>query len=173
MVKVWLGALLALMLSVGVQAEPVDFSLPDAQGKPRNLSEFRGQWVVLNYWATWCPPCLEEIPDLILFHERHHGEDAMVLGINYEALPIEQLRAFIEENQITYPVHWNGEAEPPHPRLSIDALPMTYIISPEGELMARHAGSITADQLEAFIETKNRARAVNKQTRATLSESRP
>ncbi|MBI5041729.1 MAG: TlpA family protein disulfide reductase, partial [Gammaproteobacteria bacterium] len=71
---------LGLVLNAGVQAEPVDFSLPDVQGKQRNLSEFRGQWVVVNFWATWCPPCLEEIPDLVLFHERHQAKDAMVLG---------------------------------------------------------------------------------------------
>jgi len=70
-VKVWVGMLLALALNAGVWAEPVDFSLQDTQGKQRSLSEFRGKWVVLNYWATWCPPCLEEIPDLVLFHERH------------------------------------------------------------------------------------------------------
>ena len=173
MVKVWVGMLLALALNAGVWAEPVDFSLQDTQGKQRSLSEFRGKWVVLNYWATWCPPCLEEIPDLVLFHERHQNQDAMVIGLNYEDLPIEQIRAFVDRYEMTYPVLLNTEAHPAHERLSVDALPMTYIVSPEGEVVARHAGSITADELEAFIENKTRARAAGKQTQVAPLEATP
>jgi len=171
--KVWVGMVLALALNAGVRAEPVDFSLPDVQGKQRHLSEFRGKWVVVNYWATWCPPCLEEIPDLVLFHERHHTKDAVVIGINYESLPIEQIRAFIDRYEMTYPVLLNAEAHTAHERLSVDALPMTYIVSPEGELVARHAGSISADELEAFIEKKTRARVTGKQTQAAPLEAKP
>jgi len=168
-VKLWSGALLALLMNVTVQlahAEPVDFSLADANGQMRHLSEFRGQWVVVNFWATWCPPCLEEIPELVLFHERHQSTNAVVLGVNYETVPSAQMRAFIETHQMTYPILLNVEAKPPHPRLTIDGLPMTYIISPQGELVARHTGAITADELEAFIERKTRAAATNKQTQA-------
>ncbi len=173
MVKLWSGIVLALVLQAVAQAEPLDFSLPDAQGQQRSLSEFRGKWVVINYWATWCPPCLEEIPDLVLFHERHHKQDAMVLGINYESLPIGQIRAFIDRYEMTYPVLLNTEATAPHARLAVDALPMTYIVSPEGELVARHAGSITADDLEAFIEKKNRERAAGRQTSAAPLQVQP
>lgn len=174
--KLWSGALLALLLNSAiapVQAEPVDFSLPDANGEQRRLSEFRGQWVVVNFWATWCPPCLEEIPDLVLFHERNQSKNAVVLGVNYEAVPIAQLRAFIDTHQMTYPVLLNLEAKPPHPRLTIDGLPMTYIISPEGELMARHTGSITGDELEAFIERKTRERAASNKTHVKPPETQP
>jgi thiol-disulfide isomerase/thioredoxin len=167
-VKAWIGMVLALALNVGVRAEPVDFSLPDVQGKQRHLSEFRGKWVVVNFWATWCPPCLEEIPDLVLFHDLHYAKDAMVLGINFEDIPAEQLRAFVEEHQMSYPVLRNGDIDPPNARMGVEGLPMTYIVSPEGELVARHSGSISADELEAFIEKKTLARAANEQTRATV-----
>ena len=50
-------------------AEPVDYSLPDMSGKTRSLEDYRGKWVIVNYWATWCPPCQEEIPDLVDFHD--------------------------------------------------------------------------------------------------------
>ncbi|MES9935022.1 MAG: TlpA disulfide reductase family protein, partial [Sedimenticola sp.] len=52
-------------------AEPADFSLPDLDGRTVKLSEFRGKWVVVNYWATWCPPCVEEMPELELFHSQN------------------------------------------------------------------------------------------------------
>ncbi|MFP5465172.1 MAG: TlpA disulfide reductase family protein [Gammaproteobacteria bacterium] len=165
--------LLAALLSPLAQAEPVDFSLPDMDGTQRSLSEFRGKWVVVNYWATWCPPCLEEIPDLVAFHERHHGTDAVVLGVNFEDIPPEQLRAFVEEYFISYPVLRNGDVQPPHERLAVGGLPTTYIISPEGIPVARQIGTITGADIEAFMERHNRTRAAQQQTHAVRTEVKP
>jgi len=149
-----------LMLSLPAGAgEPVDFSLPDLDGQPRTLSEFRGKWVVINYWATWCPPCLEEIPDLVDFHERHHDRDAVVIGINYEDIPAPQLRAFSEEYFINYPILRAEDMRPAHERLSVGGLPTTYIISPEGEPVARQVGGVTDEVLEDYIKQKQAERA--------------
>ena len=143
------------------QAEPVDFSLPDANGKPLSLSDFRGKWVVVNYWATWCPPCLEEIPDLMTFHERFHDKDAVVIGVNHEDISGEQLSAFIDNYFVSYPVVRTNGIDPAHERLPIGWLPTTYIISPEGEPVARQVGTITSDAIEAFINRKKAARQVS------------
>lgn len=156
--------LAALLFGGAVQADPVDFSLPDIEGKVRTLSEFRGKWVVVNYWATWCPPCLEEIPDLVSFHDRHQDTDAVVIGINFEDIPQDQLRAFVDDYFITYPVLRNGDMAPPTERLDVGGLPTTYIISPEGVPVARQVGTVTAGALEKFIEKENLDRAANKQS---------
>ena len=58
--------------------------MPDLSGKMRSLEDYRGKWVIVNYWATWCPPCQEEIPDLVDFHDSHKDTDAVVLGVNFE-----------------------------------------------------------------------------------------
>lgn len=149
-----------------VSAEPVDFRLPDVQGKDRTLSEFRGKWVVLNYWATWCPPCLEEIPDLVAFHERHRDRDAVVVGVNFEDIPAGQLKAFVEEYFISYPILRGDGMRAPSPELAVGGLPTTYIISPEGEPVARQIGSITGEAIEKFLERENRERAERQQSRA-------
>jgi thiol-disulfide isomerase/thioredoxin len=134
-------------------AGQVDFTLNDINGKPRSLSEFRGKWVVVNYWATWCPPCLDEIPDLIRFHEKHKDKDAVVVGINYEEVDPDYLREFVESHFITYPV-LSMDPVPVTPLGPVLGLPTTYIISPEGERVARQEGPVTGEALEAFLARK-------------------
>ena len=148
-----LGVLVALLLflSTNIHAEPVDFALPDVKGVEHKLSDFRGKWVVVNYWATWCPPCLTEIPELVDFHEEHKDKDAVVLGVNFEDIGIKGLEQFSEEYFMNYPVLRTK----PGPRSelgSIPGLPTTYLISPEGEVVARQVGPVTAKLINDFIE---------------------
>jgi len=156
--------MMVLLFSGLAHAEPIDFSLPDLEGKQRSLSEFRGKWVVLNYWATWCPLCLEEIPDLVAFHDRHADKDAVVIGINYENIPVGQLKVFADQYFISYPILINGDMKPAHERLAVGGMPTSYIISPEGEPVARQIGTITVDQLETYISKQQATRASNKQS---------
>jgi len=71
-----------------------DVEFIDLDGKSTFLSDYKGTWVIINLWATWCPPCLVEIPDLILFHEEHKDKDAIVIGVNYESVDLEKVKAF-------------------------------------------------------------------------------
>lgn len=134
-------------------AEPVDYSLPDMSGKTRSLEDYRGKWVVVNYWATWCPPCQEEIPDLVDFHDKHKDSDAVVLGINYEDIGTEQLASFVDSFLISYPV-LRSDTVAVTPLGPILGLPTTYIIDPDGSPVMRQVGPITRKQLEDYIEKK-------------------
>lgn len=143
-------ALAALLASAAAQAQAVDFTLPDLRGVEHKLSDYRGKWVVVNYWATWCPPCLEEIPELIDFHDKHKNTDAVVLGVNFEDISVEQLKDFVESIGITYPVL----RQQPGPRGafgSIPGLPTSYLINPQGELAARNVGPLTAEVIERYM----------------------
>ena len=148
-------ALLGVFMAMTVLADQVDFTLTDVNGKPRSLSEFRGKWVIVNYWATWCPPCLDEIPDLVEFHEKHKDKDAVVLGINFEAVDPEYLQEFVDTHFMSYPV-LSMEPVTVTPLGPVLGLPTTYIISPQGERVARQEGPITGQAIEAFLARKQR-----------------
>jgi len=146
---VFITALFAAGPSV---SEIVDFMLPDLEGKPVSLSDYRGKWVIVNYWATWCPPCLDEIPELVSLHE-DNSDKLVVLGVDYEEVNNDYLKEFVESQMMTYPVL---RMDPiPVTRLGqITGLPTTYIISPQGERMARQEGPVTQEAIEAYIARK-------------------
>jgi len=144
----WL--LLACLIAVPATAAP-NFELPDLQGRIHRLSDYRGQWVVVNYWATWCPPCLQEMPELTWFHERYADQGVTVLGLDLEDIDVETLTDFVEGLEVRYPVLLAG-ITPPEDMPGILGLPMTFVISPEGELMNRHLGPVTAAMLEHMLQ---------------------
>ena len=146
----WMILVVGLLLSSAALAEAVDFSLPDLDGKTRSLSEFRGKWVLVNYWATWCPPCLEELPDLEVFHNAHKDRDAVVLGVNLEEVPLQRLRAFVEEQFLSFPILRSKPAQRT-PLGPVPALPTSYLISPQGEVVARQVGMVSGEMIEKFI----------------------
>ncbi len=149
----WLA--LALSTGGGAAAEPVDFRLDGLDGREHRLSDYRGKWVVVNYWATWCPPCLEEMPELEIFHNTHR-ESALVLGVNMETIERDALRAFVEEQFVSYPIL----LDTPRPRTELGAIPgmpTTYLVSPAGEVVARQVGTVTREMLERFIEAYDAA----------------
>lgn len=144
--------LAALFAAPPLADEEVDFTLPDVTGKSVSLSDFRGKWVIVNYWATWCPPCLDEIPDLVALYEANR-DSVVVLGVNYEEVNQGYLEQFVESQLISYPVV-HSEPVPVTPLGPVLGLPTTYIISPQGERVARQEGPVTRQAIEAYLERK-------------------
>ena len=144
--------LTALLLTAPLAAEPVDFTLDNLDGKPVSLSDFRGKWVIVNYWATWCPPCLDEIPDLVQLYEDNR-DTLVVLGVDFEEVNTEYLREFVDSHMMSYPV-MHMEPLPVTPLGPVQGLPTTYIISPQGELVARQEGQVTREVIEKYIARK-------------------
>jgi thiol-disulfide isomerase/thioredoxin len=147
------SVILLLLLALSppfLLAEPVDFELEGLDGKTYKLSDYRGKWVLVNYWATWCPPCREELPELEVFHSNHKDKDAVVLGVAMERIKKERLKAFVDDQFISYPILMMKPAASTELG-RVPGLPTSYLINPEGELAARQVGPVTLEDLETFI----------------------
>ena len=143
--------LAATMTAARADGHLVDFLLPDANGQMHRLSDHRGKWVVINFWATWCGPCMVEIPELIRFHERRKDRDAIVIGVNFEEIDTPDLVKFIADMGINYLVVRAGD-KPILPFEPLKGLPSTFFVDPHGELVASHAGPVTDAAIEDFLE---------------------
>lgn len=140
-----------LLMTLPFAAPAIDMPLTAVDGSPANLSDYKGNWLVVNYWATWCPPCIVEMPELQSFHDEHAGKGAMVLGINAESIGREQLQTFLEDYFITYPNFVSSPGQQSELGV-VPGLPTTFLVTPEGEVVARQVGPVTREMIEQFIE---------------------
>ena len=154
-IRKWL--ILALLLfapltwAVYETEEPVDFSLQQLGGGEVSLSDYRGQWVVVNYWATWCTPCLKEIPDLSELHQER--SDLTVLGLAFEDLEDSDFDEFLEDFEVSYPILKVDVYQPPEPFGAPRALPTTIILDKQGRAVKAFLGPVTREAIEGFIDS--------------------
>ena len=80
-----------VLLLFEVQARAVEYRLPDLEGRIVSMDQYRGKWLIVNYWATWCGTCLKELPELIAMHEYNGNRDVAVVGINFESISNDRL----------------------------------------------------------------------------------
>jgi len=143
-------AAILLLLAVHAPAWAQDVVLQDTQGRAHSLAGQQGKFVVVNFWATWCPPCLEEIPELIRFHDSHKDKDALVWGVDFEKADAGKLARFIDDQMISYPVMPMSPAKP-GPFGPIRGLPTTVLVAPDGSVARTHVGAINHDTLERYM----------------------
>ena len=132
-----------------VNANALQYTLQDLQGKAQSLSQYRDRWVIVNFWATWCGPCIREIPELMAF-AASYPDEVYVVGIAFEKTPVDEIRSFVGELGVSYPVLVIGE-QPLVPMEPLKGLPSTFLISPKGQVVHSHVGPVTADQLAQWL----------------------
>lgn len=118
-------------------------------GATFDLAEQRGKWVIVNYWATWCSPCLKEMPELSALDAMR--EHIVVIGLAYEDTTPEAMRAFLQEHPVVYPVALLDVYKPPADFDTPRGLPLTYLIDPDGKVARKYTGPVTARMLEEGI----------------------
>jgi len=114
-----------------------EWQLATEQGVRLSLSEFRGKPVLLNFWATWCPPCVAELPSIEKSWEKHGDEVAFLLVTNQEPTVV---KAFMEKHDYSFPVHYSTASAPPE--LAHSSIPTTYLLSPEGKIIIQKKGAL-------------------------------
>jgi thiol-disulfide isomerase/thioredoxin len=122
-----------------------------------DLSAQRGKWVVVNFWATWCNPCLKEIPDLAAFDAAR--DDVQVVGLAFEDIDRAAMADFLKEHPISYPFAIVDTTAPPADFVIPPALPMTVLIAPDGRVAKSYYGPVTTADLDKLIRDAGNAPA--------------
>lgn len=132
-----------------------NFTLTDTAGKKHVLSQYKGKWVIVNYWATWCPPCLEEVPDLVALYDSRKNKDIMLLGVVFDFESTKEVAKYVDDMLMSYPIVL-GDDDVIKQIGSAEVLPTTFIYNPNGELVKTKRGKVTKQYLEALISSETK-----------------
>ncbi len=141
-------AIATFLIFAGCKSSSNDFTLTDLGGNELSLSDFYGEILVLNFWATWCPPCREEIPDFVAVCNKYKNKDVQFIGISNE--DISTLRNFVEDYNISYPILVDDANV--MEKWGIRAIPTTFVFDRDGQVIFKNVGMMTGEQLENIIE---------------------
>ena len=135
-------------LAIGEPIPDTELATLDGEGTG-SVSDYRGEWVLVNVWASWCDPCREESPALQRFYEEHRDQNFTVLGIDSRDVSSEGL-AFVEEFGLTYPQLHDSEGDVPDD-YGMTGFPESFLIDPEGNVAVARSGPVTGAYLEEAI----------------------
>ncbi|SOD40653.1 TlpA family protein disulfide reductase [Nitrosovibrio sp. Nv4] len=148
MMRYCFAVLLCLLLSLSSAAQAIGFTFTDHTGKKLTLSDYKGKWVLINFWATWCPPCLKEIPDLVSLYENR--KDVMVIGVAMDYSDPKTVLKYVNRLSIPYPIVF-GDRKIAAQIGPVSMLPTTYLFDPAGNPAVYKVGIISRESLEEFM----------------------
>jgi cytochrome c biogenesis protein CcmG/thiol:disulfide interchange protein DsbE len=158
--SLWIGIFFLLaagMLVLRAQSENVpapDFALKDLQGKDIKLADYKGKVLVLNFWATWCPPCRAEIPDFVEAYTANKDKGLEILGLSVDRMTADKLLPFVNKAKINYPIVL-ADAKIVQDYEPGDYIPATIIIDKKGILRHRHVGQMDKNTLVRLFNQYN------------------
>ncbi len=129
-----------------------ELQFPDPAGQPVKLESVRGRLTVVNFWATWCPPCVEEMPELSRIHDQMSSKDVKVIGLAVDSPS--NVREFMKSRAFSYPLLVTGGSGSELAKKlgnSVEALPYTVLIDENGRILKQKLGRIKEEELKAWI----------------------
>lgn len=143
--------LIFTVFSYSNEAKAPTFSLKDQYGITHNLEDYKGKVVFLNFWATWCPPCRKEMPEIEEIYKEYgeNKKDVIFLGINSEKR--ENVEKFLKENNYTFPTVFE-EGEKITSQYFISAFPTSFVIDKNGNVYGYVMGGLTKEQIKNILE---------------------
>ena len=146
--RVVLNFALVVLCALAVSAQA--FDLKDTSGSIQRLADLEGKWVVVNFWATWCAPCVKEVPDIAMF-AKEQGDKTRVLGVALDWDDEKQVMAFARKIGHTYPLVLGTEAsEKAFGKMK--GLPTTIVYDPTGKMVYRKTGTVTRELLSRIVK---------------------
>lgn len=128
-----------------------DFTLPQLDGKPLNLYSYRGKVVLLDFWATWCVPCREEIPHFVELQDKYRDQGLQILGVSMDD-SVDPVRPFARQFHMNYPVVM-GNAKIGEEYGGVLGLPIAFLLDRDGRIVKKHIGATSPDVFEGEIKT--------------------
>jgi peroxiredoxin len=147
-----IALLLAAKTSPAAEPKPVapNWQLRDINGKPISLADFKGKVVILDFWATWCPPCRQEIPGFVKLQRKYQDKGLVIIGVSLDQQGPGVVKPFVRELGMNYPVVM-GDEKIVSDYGGIEAIPTTFIIDRQGEVVTAHQGFTDSATFEAEI----------------------
>lgn len=143
--------LFAPAVTLGQDSPPTELTLKDINGREIRLSNYRGKIVLVNFWATWCPPCRAEIPDLVRLQREYASRGLQVIGVTYPPQKLAEVRRFVRRAKVNYPVAL-GSKETKLQFSSSETLPMTIVIGTDGRVRDIIEGILLPEEIEQKIK---------------------
>lgn len=150
----WKGVLLALLLCPIHSALADEWRLKDKDGIQYKLSEQKGKWVLVNFWAPWCPSCVQEIPGLEALQKSH--KDILVIGVAVMYRKKQEVMDIVRSQSISYPIVLGNE-DIASEFGEMKGMPTSFLYSPSGKLIGHHDGTLTQKEIEQILEHRSDA----------------
>ena len=166
-----LKSFLLMAFFVCATAAQAEIKLQTLDGEEISLSSLKGKWVFINYWASWCGPCLDEIAALNQFYKNNKDRPVEIFAVNYDTLPLSKQQRLIKKFDIHYPSLKHSTAKALHLG-GISVVPVTFVLNPQGELSTTlYGGQTTASLREAMSLSLDKATCENTQSKCLSQDS--
>lgn len=134
-----------------VKTKAIDFKLKDLNGKELSLSDLKGKKVFLNFWATWCPPCRSEMPEIEKLYQETKDSNLVIVAVEIGE-PLDTVKSFIDSNKYNFKVLLDSDQNVAS-KYNIASIPTSYFIDEDGNIVSKNVGAMNIDQMKAYIKT--------------------